>query len=144
MRASLRSTYASLTQDALDAGGSRAEWRPLLFAAAFLHALVVERRRYGAIGYNTAYDFGRDDLAAVTAYLRRHVAGLEGRKTGGGGAAAAAAAPINWDEVRYMVACIQYGGRITDDDDQVSTKRKGGGVETGRYKTFVFFRFNRS
>lgn len=128
VRASLRATYASLSQDALDAGGGRAEWRPLLFASAFLHALVVERRRYGAAGYNVPYDFGRDDLAAVQAYLRRHVGGLDARVKGGGGGAVAG---VNWDEVRYMVACIQYGGRITDDDDQVRGK-KGWGAGSER------------
>ena len=77
MRASLRAAYGALTQEDLDAGGARPEWRPLLFAASFLHALVLERRRYGAIGYNTRYDFGRDDAAAVAA-LRARVAGRLG------------------------------------------------------------------
>ena len=69
VRAGLRNTYRWLTQDTLDAVG-RAEWRPLLYAAAFMHSVLQERRRFGPAGWVVPYDFGRDDLAAVTSFLQ--------------------------------------------------------------------------
>ena len=163
VRAGLRAAYAPpLSQDVLDGAGivvpgrgdkegaaaaavattvtvsasTAALWRSLLFSASFLHSVVLERRRFGAIGCTTPYDFGRDDLAAVTSYLRRHVGAVEGRRrrraaaiataprtTASSPAAAAAASSSSligpaWDEVRYMVGAIQYGGRVTAEADQ--------------------------
>lgn len=163
VRAGLRAAYAPpLSQDVLDgarivvpgrgdkegaaaaavattvtvSASTAALWRSLLFSASFLHSVVLERRRFGAIGCTTPYDFGRDDLAAVTSYLRRHVGAVEGRRrrraaaiaaaprtTASSPAAAAAASSSSligpaWDEVRYMVGAIQYGGRVTAEADQ--------------------------
>ena len=109
VRAGLRATFADVvTQDMLDAVPGRAEWRPLLFAAAFMHALLLERRRFGPLGWVVPYDFGREDLAAVLAFLQRHLSGL----------GPPSSSPPSWDAIRFMASAIHYGGRITADYDQ--------------------------
>jgi dynein heavy chain len=108
MRAGLRASYAWVTQDMLDAV-SRIEYRQLLFVQCFLHSIVQERRKFGPIGWNVPYEFNQGDLSACTQFLQNHLTDMETKK---------AAAPT-WATVQYMVSKIQYGGRITDDFDQL-------------------------
>jgi dynein heavy chain len=108
MRAGLRSSYAWVTQDTLDAV-PRVEWRQLLFVQCFLHSIVQERRKFGPIGWNVPYEFNQGDLSACTQFLQNHLTDMDTKK---------AAAPT-WATVQYMVSKIQYGGRITDDYDQL-------------------------
>lgn len=107
LRAGLRASFQLLSQDDLDAV-NRPEWRPLLFALCFLHAVVQERRKFGPIGWNIPYEFNAGDLSACLQAGRNHLQELAARK---------AAAP-DWAMLRYMVATVQYGGRITDDFDR--------------------------
>lgn len=49
IRASMKRTYQSITQDFLEYS-SQIQWPPLLYAVAFLHTIVQERRKFGPLG----------------------------------------------------------------------------------------------
>ena len=83
------------------------KWRALLYAISFLHSIVQERRKFGAIGWCVPYEFNNSDLDASLLFLEKHMSstimvGLQ----------------LSWNTIQYMVAEVQYGGRITDDLDR--------------------------
>ncbi len=62
MRAALLRCYSSLPSGALTVCPQQPQaWPRLLFVLAFFHALVLERRKYGSLGWNTKYDFSDGD-----------------------------------------------------------------------------------
>ena len=62
LRATLLRCYGSLPPSALTLCPQQPQaWPRLLFALAFFHALVLERRKYGSLGWNTKYNFSDGD-----------------------------------------------------------------------------------
>ncbi|KAF8281137.1 dynein, axonemal, heavy polypeptide 5 [Trypanosoma cruzi] len=111
IRASLVRTYSWLSQDYLEMF-RRPEWKPMLFTQCFLHSVVVERRKFGPIGFSVPYEFNQGDWTASVQFLINHMTTIgENLKN-----------PVNRDTVCYMVAEIQYGGRITDNNDRALFK----------------------
>ena len=77
-------------------------WRQLLYALCFMHTIVLERRKFGSLGWCQSYDFNNGDLGASMMFLEKHLY----------------AGPISWPTLQYMVSEVQYGGKITDNLDR--------------------------
>jgi len=78
-----------------------AQWRQLLFALCFLHSIVQERRKFGPLGWCIPYEYNNGDLQSCILFLEKHLYN----------------GPISWSTFQYMVAAVQYGGKITDSLD---------------------------
>ena len=60
-RGSLR--CADLTDAIFDSCTKKEPWAKLLFGLAFYHAVIIERKKFGAVGWNIPYEWNNSDLA---------------------------------------------------------------------------------
>lgn len=79
------------------------EFKSILFALCYFHAVVCERRKFGPQGWNRIYPFNTGDLTISMNVLYNY---LE------------ANAKVPWEDLRYLFGEIMYGGHITDDWDR--------------------------
>ena len=110
LKAGLSRTYNTMVnQDFLEKVEPPEKWRSMVFAVCFLHSVVQERRKFGALGFCIPYEFNNSDLEASLAYCEKHMTSC----------ASLSAQPVyQWKAIKYIVCEVMYGGRITDDLDR--------------------------
>ncbi|OMJ83653.1 hypothetical protein SteCoe_15380 [Stentor coeruleus] len=79
-------------------------WKKMVFAVSFFHALVMERRKYGPLGFNIRYEFNESDFYTSIKLMKLLVEENE---------------DIPWEGIQYIIGNINYGGRVTDNNDRV-------------------------
>ncbi|GAB0094138.1 hypothetical protein DMENIID0001_093740 [Sergentomyia squamirostris] len=104
IHANLHGALNQFTQVTLEASAKEMEFRAILFAMCYFHAIVGERRKFGPAGWNRPYPFNYGDLTFSSRVLLNY---LEDDLSG-----------VPWDDLRYMFGEIIYGGHITDDWDK--------------------------
>ncbi|XP_072736834.1 dynein axonemal heavy chain 17 isoform X3 [Ciconia boyciana] len=103
MYANLHKALDLFTQDTLEMCSKEIEFKCILFALCYFHAVVAERRKFGAQGWNRPYPFNNGDLTISINVLYNY---LEANPK------------VPWDDLRYLFGEIMYGGHITDDWDR--------------------------
>jgi len=77
----------------------------MTFGLAFFHAVILERRKFGALGWNIPYAWMNSDFEASRMHLNMYI---EEYKEQG----------VPFEILRFLVGTINYGGRVTDDKDE--------------------------
>jgi dynein heavy chain, axonemal len=133
LRSNVLASLHSLPEEtALACPGAGQEWRCLLYAAVLFHAAVQERRKFGPLGWNVPYDFADGDLACslqtiqnllepLTSCFGSHPVNWSFRSTLTTRSASGhnQHEHIPWKAIRYVIGEINYGGRVTDDNDRI-------------------------
>lgn len=103
MKANIHSALDNFNQNVLETCSKVTEFRAILFGLCYFHAAVVERRKFGPIGWNRQYPYNFGDLTICVDILNNY---LEANNS------------TPWDDLRYLFGEIMYGGHITDDWDR--------------------------
>lgn len=70
-----------------------------MFALAFFHSVILERRKYGPIGWNVHYQWMNSDFDISEKQLKQYLTTQE---------------TVPYVALNYLVAQVNYGGRVTD------------------------------
>ena len=106
MRANLIGTLTTLGEEeweCMDNPRNERYWKKLLVALAFFHAITQERRKYGPLGWNIRYEFNTSDVLCAKDVLKMFVRNFE---------------EMPWAAITYITGHVNYGGRVTDDQDR--------------------------
>ncbi|WAR03796.1 DYHC-like protein [Mya arenaria] len=103
MMANLHKSLDNFSQETLEMCARETEFKSILFSLCYFHAVVCERRKFGAQGWNRVYPFNTGDLTISVNVLYNY---LEANPK------------VPWEDLRYLFGEIMYGGHITDDWDR--------------------------
>lgn len=62
LRANLLRLYNGLTEEGFKACRAQAKYQKLVFALAYFHSVLLERRKFRTLGLNIPYDFNDTDF----------------------------------------------------------------------------------
>lgn len=102
LKANLKGTFNEVTEEDYESCSKPREYKKLLFALAYFHAVILERRKYGAIGWNIPYEWMNSDFVTSKTQLKMYLNEQP---------------DIPYAALNYLCAEVNYGGRVTDDKD---------------------------
>jgi dynein heavy chain len=80
------------------------KYKKLLFSLVWFHALILERRKFKALGWNIPYEFNNSDFQICESILRIYIDEYPEKTP--------------FAALRYLIAEANYGGRVTDSWDR--------------------------
>lgn len=107
LKATLVRSFADMERDFFERHTLQEKWRAMVFGLCMFHGVVLERRKFGPLGWNITYEFTESDrecgLRTLDMYCDRETS---------------KAAAIPWNALEYINGEVTWGGRVTDYWDQ--------------------------
>lgn len=103
LQANLAQSYRVVNEQFIDECKKAEPLKKLLFGLCFFHAIVLERRKFGPVGWNVPYEFNDGDLSISKRQLRMFLDLYD---------------DIPFTALRYLIGQLNYGGRVTDEWDR--------------------------
>jgi dynein heavy chain len=103
LRANLARTFLDLQPSDYEESTKPYVLKKLLFATAFFNAVILERRKFGPVGWNISYKWMNSDLKAAMTQVRMYTEEQDNTP---------------WETLNVIVAFVTYGGRVTDGKDK--------------------------
>jgi dynein heavy chain len=103
LNANLVRAFANFKKEEFDDRDSKV--KAILFGLCHFHSVMLERKKFGPMGYNMMYPFATGDLRDSASVLYNY---LENSSSG----------KVPWEDLRYIFGEIMYGGHIVDDWDR--------------------------
>ncbi|CAM43859.2 putative dynein heavy chain [Leishmania braziliensis MHOM/BR/75/M2904] len=103
LQANVSRSIAAYAGDFLESCQKPTELKKLFFSLCFFHALVQERRKFGPLGWNIAYEFTSGDLGCCVTQVKMFLDKY---------------AEVPYTVIRELSGNIHYGGRVTDEWDR--------------------------
>ncbi|XP_043065698.2 dynein axonemal heavy chain 6 [Drosophila bipectinata] len=101
IKANVMGALADLKPDFFEQHIQNGNWRAIVFGLCMFHAVLLERRKFGPLGWNITYEFSESDrecgLKTLDFFIDREVA-----------------EDIPWEAILYINGEITWGGRVTD------------------------------
>ena len=102
LRANLKRSFAEMKPSFFEDHILDLAWRKMIFGVCLFHAVILERKKFGPLGWNIRYEFTDSDRETGLLNLKMFLEDGE----------------IPWDALTFITGEITYGGRVTDDWDQ--------------------------
>jgi len=103
LKANFKRLITSISEEKFEACSASSKYKKLVQSLAFFHSVLIERRKFQMLGWNTVYPFNDSDFIICESLLSLYLEEYENTP---------------WDAMRYLISGVMYGGHVTDDSDR--------------------------
>ena len=104
MQANVKRSINYFNDEMLEECSKQAEFKSITFGLVYFHACLLQRKKFGTIGWNFSYPFSTGDLVNSSQCAINY---LESNSK------------VPWDDLKYLFGEILYGGHVFNDWDRV-------------------------
>jgi dynein heavy chain len=103
LKANMSRLYGKATEATFPRSKKPEVYKKLFFSLCFFHSVLLERRKFLTLGWNIPYDFNDSDFEVCENLVAILLDEYD---------------EIAWDALKYLIAEVNYGGRVTDEWDR--------------------------
>ena len=103
LNANLKRAFASFSKEVFEEKDSKV--KVILYALCHFYSVILERKKFGPLGFNMSYPFNIGDLRDSALILYNYMENSNSSK-------------VPWDDLKYLIGDVVIGGHVVDDLDR--------------------------